>query len=150
MFKTIVLALDGSEGSRRAIPVAVELAKRDEARVVAVHVADRRVTQPGAAGASPEAEAARADAEKLSAQGIDTEVKVSSTVAGGPAVQIADIANQEDADVIVIGTRGHGGFTGLLVGSVTQRLLHVAHRPVLAVPPVATPQAREAATGRLS
>jgi nucleotide-binding universal stress UspA family protein len=143
MFKTIVLALDGSEGSRRAIPVAEDLAKRDEAHVVAVHVGAR---------ASPEAEAARADVEKLSAQGIDTEVKVTSTGRGGPAVQIADIANQEDADVIVTGTRGHGGVTGLLVGSVTQRLLHVAHRPVLAVPPVAGPplEERGADPGRLS
>ena len=138
MFKTIVLALDGSEGSRRAIPVAMELAKRDESRVVAVHVADRAAPQPGSGGGmgSPAGEEVRADAEKLSAQGIDTEVKVTSTVAGGPAVQIADIANQEDADLIVVGTRGHGGVTGLVVGSVTQRLLHVAHRPVLAVPPV--------------
>jgi nucleotide-binding universal stress UspA family protein len=38
MFKTIVLAMDGSDGSRAAIPLAVELAKRDDAKVVVAHV----------------------------------------------------------------------------------------------------------------
>jgi nucleotide-binding universal stress UspA family protein len=40
VFRTIVLALDGSEGSRRAIPIAAELAKRDNARLVLVHVVE--------------------------------------------------------------------------------------------------------------
>jgi nucleotide-binding universal stress UspA family protein len=134
MFKTIVLALDGSEGSRRAIPIATELAKRDKARVVLVHVTER-VPQPGAT--SPPGEGAMlAELEKqLSAERIDTEVKGASVGLGGPAVPIAEIANQEDADLIVVGTRGRGAVTGVLLGSVTQRLLHIAHRPVLAVPP---------------
>ena len=133
MFKTIVLALDGSEGSQRAIPIATELAKRDKARVVLVHVAER-VPQPGT---SPPGEGAMlAELEQqLSAERIDTEVKGASIGLGGPAVPIAEIANQEDADLIVVGTRGRGAVTGVLLGSVTQRLLHIAHRPVLAVPP---------------
>jgi nucleotide-binding universal stress UspA family protein len=137
MFKTIVLALDGSEGSRRAIPIATELAKRDKARVVLVHVAER-VPQPGLTSAPGEEEMLaelEKQAQELSAERIDTEVKGRSIGFGGPAVPIAEIAKQEDADLIVVGTRGHGAVAGVLVGSVTQRLLHIAHRPVLAVPP---------------
>ena len=44
-------------------------------------------------------------------------------------------ADAAGADVIVAGTRGLGTPVGLLVGSVTHRLLHIAHCPVLAVPP---------------
>ena len=56
---------------------------------------------------------------------------------GGAARPIAAIAGDVDADLIVVGTRGHSGLAGIVLGSVTQRLLHLAHQPVLAVPPPA-------------
>jgi nucleotide-binding universal stress UspA family protein len=48
---------------------------------------------------------------------------------------IAQIAEKTGAEVILIGTRGHAPVAGLLLGSVTQRLLHIAPCPVLAIPP---------------
>jgi nucleotide-binding universal stress UspA family protein len=72
--------------------------------------------------------------EVIAAQGIDTSVEMASDMMGGPAHAIAEIADRLPADLIVVGTRGHSTVTGLLLGSVTQRLLHIAHRPVLAVP----------------
>jgi nucleotide-binding universal stress UspA family protein len=53
---------------------------------------------------------------------------------GGPAHAIEEIAEKAGADLIVVGTRGHSPVAGLLLGSVTQRLLHIARRPVLVVP----------------
>jgi nucleotide-binding universal stress UspA family protein len=75
------------------------------------------------------------EAKEMSAQGIDVEAKVTDIRLGGPAHSIAEIADQEDADLIVVGTRGHTSVAGLLLGGVTHRLLHIAHRPVLAIPP---------------
>ena len=57
---------------------------------------------------------------------------------GGPAHAIADAAKEVGADLIVVGTRGHTALGGLLLGSVTNRLLHIAPCPVLAVPPTGT------------
>jgi nucleotide-binding universal stress UspA family protein len=48
---------------------------------------------------------------------------------------IVDVAREVDADLIIVGTRGHTPMVELLLGSVTQRLLHIATCPVLAVPP---------------
>jgi nucleotide-binding universal stress UspA family protein len=138
VFRTIVLALDGSEGSRRAAPIAVELAKRDNARLVLVHVEEWIAAKGGAPLHANEEEIRNEieqQAREMSEQGIDAEVKVVDIQIGGPAHPIAEIAKQEDADLIVVGTRGHTATAGLLVGGVTQRLLHIAHRSVLAVPP---------------
>jgi nucleotide-binding universal stress UspA family protein len=60
---------------------------------------------------------------------------MTSIMLGGPAHAIASIADGANADLIVVGTRGHSPVAGLLLGGVTQRLLHIAHQPVLAVPP---------------
>ena len=140
MFKTIVLALDGSEGSRRAVPVASELALRDSARLVIVHVDERIAGKAGGDVHPDEAEvqaAVRHQAEELSKQGIETTVQMRDVMVGGPARSIAEIASEQGADLIVVGTRGHSGVHGILLGGVTQRLLHLAHRPVLAIPPPA-------------
>ena len=138
MFKTIVLALDGSDGSRRAVPLAMELAKRDNGTLVIAHVEEDIIGKGGGPIKATEDEIQaeiRQQAEELTAQGIDTSVHMRSVILGGPAHVIEDIAAETDADLIVAGTRGHSPVAGLLLGSVTQRLLHIARRPVLAVPP---------------
>lgn len=137
--KTIVLALDGSEGSRRATPVAVSLARQSGARIVIAHI-DQRIYAKGdmpslRADEDEIHERIESEAEGLAAEGVNVSVERSVVVLGGPAHAIVEIADQVDADVIVVGTRGYSSVVGVLLGSVTTRLLHIAKRPVLAVPP---------------
>jgi nucleotide-binding universal stress UspA family protein len=65
---------------------------------------------------------------------VKASLQIVTAGAGGAAHAIADVARDQHADVIVVGTRGHTALAGLLLGSVTQRLLHIAPCPVLAVP----------------
>jgi nucleotide-binding universal stress UspA family protein len=101
MFKTIVLALDGSDGSRRAIPLAVELARRDGAKVVIAHVEELNAGKGGEVP-PPGEEEVRAEiqrqAEEPSAQGTDASVKVTSIMVGGPAHAINAVAEEAGAE----------------------------------------------------
>src|SRR5262245_40970911 len=139
MFKAIVLALDGSETAKRAIPIAVELAKEAKARIVIAHVEERMATKGRAPLQADEDEIQadlRALVRDLEADGIEASIEMGDVMAGGSGVAhaIADIAERASADLIVTGTRGHSPVEGLLVGSVTQRLLHIARQPMLVVP----------------
>ena len=137
MFKTITLALDGSEGARRAIPVAVELARQDKAKIVIAHVEQDVAGKGGAPLPITEDEIQaeiRKQADELSANGIETAIEMRNVMLGGPAHAIEEIAEEAGADLIILGTRGHAPVAGLLLGSVTERILHIARRPVLVVP----------------
>jgi nucleotide-binding universal stress UspA family protein len=138
VFKTIVLALDGSEESRQAVPLATALARQDGARIVIAHVEERVVGKGGGPLIATEDEIQAAigkEADDLSGEGIETSVEMREVMLGGPAPAIVEIADKANADLIVTGTRGHPGLAGVLLGSVTQRLLHLAHCPVLVAPP---------------
>jgi nucleotide-binding universal stress UspA family protein len=141
MFSKIVLALDGSEPSDRVIPVAREVAEPGSARIDIVHVreiiAGRAGGQTARADEDDLEQRVRAQTKGLADAGYETHLHIESTVGGGPAHVIGEIAGRVGADVIVIGTRGHSPVAGLLLGSVTQRLLHIAPCPVLAIPPQA-------------
>ena len=140
MIKRIVLALDGSPEADHALPIAQELALALGAAVTIVHV--REMMLAPVVGGVPrridegQVEAAvRADLASLMAAGVDAELRIiASTYAGGPAHEIADVAREVDAGLIVAGARGFGMIKGLLVGSVAHRLPHIATCPVLTVP----------------
>lgn len=127
MNRTIVLALDGSEGSNRAIPVAEGYARRDGARIVVAHA------RTHALETSIE-DTLHAHVEQLSRSGIETSIIIRDTLFGDEAHTISDIAKDTEASLIVIASRGRGPFTGAVLGSTTQRLLPLAGCPVLVVP----------------
>lgn len=127
MYHTIILALDGSEGSRRAIPVATELASRDGARIIIAHARIHAI--------EPELEAELAQqVGDLRAVGIHAELVVRSSMVGREAELLNEVAVKHGADLIVTSNRGRSSLQGMLLGSVTQRLLHLAHCQVLVVP----------------
>jgi len=137
MFKVIIWATDGSSRAEQALPFVKGLAKASGARLVVVHVNEFM----GGRGAGPvivnqdEVQAAiRKQVDDLKQEGLNAKLDIGEVMAGGAAHVIAEIADKEGADLIVAGTRGHGPLAGLLLGSVTQRLLQVAHCPVLVVP----------------
>jgi nucleotide-binding universal stress UspA family protein len=137
VFKTIVVALDGSEGADVAGTLAAELAESAGARLIVAHVAEHTIGKGGGDLAADEEELKgeiQKRAQSLASGGVDVSVEIRDDMVGGPAHAIAEVAKEAGADLIVTGTRGHSPISGLLLGSVAQRLLHIAPCPVLAVP----------------
>ena len=141
MFTTIVWPTDVSANAASALRYAKALATGEGAMLIAVHIvqdpADGNADRNSAAETGhQDAATVRKFVGELSQEGIDAILKVVDFVGPQPAQGIADIAREVGADVIAVGTRGHSTIGGLLAGSVTQRLLHIAPCPVLSVPPV--------------
>jgi nucleotide-binding universal stress UspA family protein len=140
MFKRILWATDGSEGADLALPLVRELAIEHGAQVVVFHGDIRMVGAhsfglPAHADEGALKDKIRRQAGELRTSGLEVSVDiVPANTISGAAHDIADAAKRTDADVIVIGSRGHTPIRGLVVGSVTQRLLHLASCPVLVVP----------------
>lgn len=138
MSSKIVVGVDGSDGSDRAVAEATEVAKRDGAGIVLVHVVERIAAKgdmaPVHADEEKIQEAVAAEADRLNADGLETSVETATVVLGGPARSIEEIAGAAGADLIVVGAKGRSAVAGLLLGSVPHRLLHIAKRPVLVVP----------------
>lgn len=145
--KRIVAAIDHSEASLRAADLAAELAGKYGAQLVLLLVG----RDIGAPDAGVEAyakiehiqertptlvieslrETLTSISERATAHGarhVSTEVAV-----GDPAEQILAFAKDERADLIVMGSRGHGRLAGLLLGSATQKVVPLATCPVLVV-----------------
>jgi nucleotide-binding universal stress UspA family protein len=140
MFNKIIWATDGSPSADAALGLAKSLANQDGASLLAVH-SIRVLAGPGSHGAFPE----QADEEEvedkikhqvaeLGRDGISAETRIVEGGVSSAAHTIARVAEEEGADLIVVGTRGRTRLAGLLVGSVTSRLLHIAPCPVLVVP----------------
>lgn len=133
--KTVVWATDGSAGAEAAFNVARRLLP--DSHVIAVHCDQRMVGRAGGYSVLADEDDLRADletkVEALRHDGLDIELVVRSGH-DSPADAIAAVAAERGADSIICGTRGHGALSGALLGSVAQRLLHVAPCAVVAIP----------------
>lgn len=144
MFKRVLWATDGSEAADRALPLARTLAADGAGEMIIAHCEEH--TMAGKGGPAypryPDEDELRSkidrQAAELSRDGVATKVLTTKITVGGAAHAIADTAADAGADVIVVGTRGHTPLTGLVIGSVTQRLLHLAPCPVVVVPDIET------------
>ena len=140
----ILVATDGSEDAFRAIDYAVKLAKAMEARLIIATVSNavstvlfERFTPEQSAWLRERettlaTETLRAASERARAKGA-ADVILESRV-GDTAEGILDLAEERKVELIVVGKRGTGRIEGLLVGSVSQKLLSLSPRPLLVVP----------------
>ena len=138
----IVVGVDGSESSQRALAWAVEEGRHRGATVEAVHVWQLPVLMGTPFGTVPvdvDADGAAAQVkldeivDAVDASGLPAPVERTFTT-GSPASRLLEVAAERDADLVVVGSRGHGGFTGLLLGSVSQQVTHHARCPVVIIP----------------
>jgi nucleotide-binding universal stress UspA family protein len=138
MFKTILWATDGSDTAARALPFALCLANADDATLLIAHVREIAVGRGGGypvlADETELREQIIRQVKELNESDIAATFIVRTATAGHAARAIVEIARENDADLIVVGTHGYGRVAGLLLGSVTQALLHGGDRPVLAIP----------------
>jgi nucleotide-binding universal stress UspA family protein len=153
MFRTIVWATDGSELADGALDHVRELARIHDSRIVAVHANEllggRAAGYPILAD-EPELEAKIGkQVEELRSVGLNVTLEVRRG-SRDVATLIAEAAEDAEADVIVVGTHGHGGFTAALMGSVARALCHTAGRPVLVVPPPHRTEQRAPQDGRVA
>jgi nucleotide-binding universal stress UspA family protein len=151
MSGSIVCGVDGSADSQAALEVAGGLSTRLGLRLVIAHFAEP--TYIPYAAAAPFGGMAGRDAvmEEMEWQEEAAERLIENVVVAGgftqaerraavgmPAERLADVADEEDAELIVVGSRGRGAFKSAFLGSVSNSLVGVARCPVLIVPPGAT------------
>ncbi len=135
---TIVVGVDGSAEGQRALAWALDEAALRGMKLTLVNGIDL-----GMAGADPygggyvleqlqdAGRLALDEAEAIAAaRGVETERRLET---GSPSYALIEAS--KDAALLVVGCRGHGGFTGMLLGSVSTACVHHAHCPVVVVRP---------------
>ncbi|OBF78342.1 universal stress protein UspA [Mycobacterium sp. 852002-51613_SCH5001154] len=136
----VVVGVDGSPASELAIEIAFDEASRRGVGLTALHAwSDITVSElPEADWSSLEAEAHRSLAENLAGwQERYPDVTVQRLVVrDGPARQLAE--KSETAQLLVVGSHGRGGLTGVLLGSVSNAVLHSVRTPVIVARPGAS------------
>ncbi len=141
VYETILVPTDGSGGVAPAIEHALQLATTYGATVHALYVVDE--TESGAAiigsdaggGTRRQRESIGTEATEAIADAAD-DAGVECTQAvreGTPYRVITQYADEHDADVVVMSTRGRTGVSRVLLGSVTEQVVRTTDRPVLAV-----------------
>jgi len=143
-FRSILVPVDYSEPSRRALELALSLS--DSAEVTVVHAWDRpsyvgeqQIAHPDGSRRSL-SELIRENAEREMTEFLARVVSGSKTfkhhlLTGDPVTAIISEASKPGYDLLVVGTHGRTGMTKLLLGSVTEKLIRLSPIPVLTVPP---------------
>lgn len=156
--RRILVPTDFSDGSNRALTVAIKFAKLLRAAIDLLHVQAMPAyipvpTVPGAMALpppTPEAIQGTQDslgmlAARVRESGLECQTK---SVEGNPGDEIVDYAAKIGADLIVMGSHGRTGLGRILLGSVAEKVLHRATCPVLVVPvpEAAVPEANESSS----
>lgn len=141
MYKKILVAADGSESSRSAFAHAVNIARMFQGEILLLHVTFTPQSYWGnnlAYGLNISEEKLKELAKSAIDETINdidfSGVKITYLViSGSPAQKIVEAVNNEKIDLVVMGSTGHGPFSGAFLGSVSQRVLSRAACPVMIV-----------------
>lgn len=143
-FRRILVPVDESRPSHNSLSVAAGIARASEATVVLAHVAEMSYSQDRDEMLATYGEHIVEDfrkygedllkktAESETFSGIEVETE---TLFGDPARALIDLAEHKGIDVIVMGSHGRGAWESMVIGSVSQRVIHHAKVPVVIVPP---------------
>lgn len=135
----IVVGVDGSDHSRRALQYAFEEARRRDASVDVVHAYQMPIywgaPEFGGTVPVPSAEEMERHAHEVIDQVIGvapTDLRIERIAAHGPTADTL-LRVAEGADLLVVGSRGRGGFRGLLLGSTSHQVITHAPCPVVVI-----------------
>jgi nucleotide-binding universal stress UspA family protein len=139
-WKTVLVGVDGSSGSRKALTWAAAEAVEHGADLIVLKVWEHALPAPVGLGGVPLGEvpdtsesAAEALVQVIREElGDDPPLIAQARVKHGNPAEVL-IEQSASADLLVVGTRGHGGFAGLVLGSVSQHVAAYAHCPVTVV-----------------
>jgi len=142
--KTIVVAIDFSDVSKKVIEMAIKFAKAFDQELHLVHVVEAEPTY-AAYGFSPDEfpamnaiqeESINRAEKKLTemASKVDVSGVKTAVLEGPPLHMILEYAEEVDADLLVLGSHGHGVLGSLLLGSVAEGCVRKAKFPALIVP----------------
>lgn len=137
-YDKILVAVDHSEISDRAVLAARDLALLSRGEVWVLHLREREIAVKTGLAMTDETESdanakVSAVVEKLAAAGVKAHGEVRTTLFGYAARDIVDDAIEHDADVIVMGSRGRSDLAGFILGSTAHKVIHLTDRPVLIV-----------------
>jgi nucleotide-binding universal stress UspA family protein len=137
MYDRILVAVDQSEPSHRAVLAARDLALLSKGEVRVLHLREREAGSKGLSVMDETAEDARdvvtEAVDVLTGAGVKAEGEVRHTIYGYAAREIVADAKDHEAGVIVMGSRGRGDLAGMILGSTAHKVIHLADRPVLVV-----------------
>lgn len=136
MFKSIVVAIDGSEPAKRAVQAACELSLAFGSEVHLVHALEHKAAETPFQGSGDDGAAAGSSVVSEAAKLAESRrvVPSSMTVGEGDAYdEIITIAQLYDADLIVTGRRGLGNISGLFAGSTSQQIAKNAQCAYLSI-----------------
>lgn len=136
MIQHILVAVDGSDGSKRAISLAREIATAKQARLTLLHVVEPPASFPLEAYGLTRAQVYETQLQGaralLEAVASDLPMQVEQVIeSGAPAETICAQAEERRADLVVLGSRGMGAVGRWLLGSVSDRVVHLSKKPVL-------------------
>lgn len=141
MFNKILVAIDGSKMSEKALQIAAQMAKENEAAITLIHVAKDLVIPPTMVVTDYEKiinemkTAAISLLEEGQSQLKQHNVEADYVFKQGSSISraIVEVAQEQNYDLIIIGSRGLGNIKGMMLGGVSQKVVQLSNCPVLIV-----------------